>query len=105
MASACDMRLWLLAGAHPVFTFLKSVLGPGAADAADWNFNKVCSALPSQHSATLLLRPLNECSYEADGLHDIDISVKQALSDFAEPCHKGCRKDCQRRGCAWRPRF
>lgn len=27
--------------AHPVFNFLKTVLGPGAGDAADWNFNKV----------------------------------------------------------------
>ena len=26
--------------AHPVFNFLKGVLGPGAAEAADWNFNK-----------------------------------------------------------------
>ncbi len=28
--------------AHPVFKFLKTVLGPGAGDAADWNFNKAC---------------------------------------------------------------
>ena len=26
--------------AHPVFNFLKGVLGPGVAQAADWNFNK-----------------------------------------------------------------
>ena len=39
------MCLGLGAGAHPVFTFLKSILGSGTADAADWNFNKVGRAV------------------------------------------------------------
>ncbi|KAK9846345.1 hypothetical protein WJX81_001989 [Elliptochloris bilobata] len=68
--------------AHPVFTFLKGVLGPGAADAADWNFNKYLvdrRGFPVKHYASAF----EERVLEADILAELGRPQRAAATSTA----------------------